>query len=155
MQSVNCIKQVFNSLESAVNGDNYSMELMAISSSLMGVNLAYSSTCLPHRIQYVLGPYTNTRHSEGIICLYNGWLLQIKSYPEFAELSSELGFSATEFVNEINVLKVSLNINYTLHDFGVNDEMIDEMTVKVCGNLGFDPCYQNIETIRQILKNSL
>jgi alcohol dehydrogenase class IV len=155
MQSVNCISQIFNSLESAVNGDSSSMELIAISSSLMGINLAYSSTCLPHRMQYILGPFTNTRHSEGIIYLYKGWLPQIKSHPEFEKLANSLGFSSDQLVDKINELKNNLNINYSLNDIGVNEKMIDDMTEKVSGKLEFDPCYKNIETIREIFKNSL
>jgi alcohol dehydrogenase class IV len=155
MQSVNCILQIFSSLERAISGDNSSMELIAISSAMMGVNLAYSSTCLPHRMQYILGPYTNTRHSEGIICLYRGWLSQIRSRAEFVELSNTLGFSSDQFVNRINLLKNNLNINYSLKDFGVNEKMIEDMTVKVSGNLSYDPCFENIGTIRNIFKNSL
>ena len=130
MQSVNCISQIFNSLERAVNGDSFSMELIAISSSLMGINLAYSSTCLPHRMQYILGPFTNTRHSEGIIYLYKGWLPQIKSYTEFEKLANTLGFSSDQLVDKINELKNNLNINYSLSDIGVNEKMIDDMSWK-------------------------
>lgn len=39
-----------------------------------GACLATSSTCLPHRIQYVIGPATDTSHVEGIWYLSPGWL---------------------------------------------------------------------------------
>ena len=76
------------------------MESIAISSSMMGVNLAYSTTCLPHRMQYILGPYTNSRHAEGIISLYKGWIRQITPFNEFQELASALGLTSIQLAKK-------------------------------------------------------
>ena len=88
VQSINCIQNIFGLLKDAVEGDIEAMERIAISSCMMGVNLSYSSTCLPHRLQYALGPYTNSSHAQGLIMLYNGWLPIIKKQQIFVELSS-------------------------------------------------------------------
>ena len=155
MRSVSCISQIFSSLENAVDGDEISMESIAISSSMMGVNLAYSTTCLPHRMQYILGPYTNSRHAEGIISLYKGWIRQITPFNEFQELASALGLTSIQLAKKINSLKDNLKINYSLKDFNVDEKLINLMTQKVSGTLDLDPCYKSKDTIKEIFYNSL
>jgi alcohol dehydrogenase class IV len=41
---------------------------------LMGINLATSTTCLPHRLQYPIGALTGTRHAQGVAALLLPWL---------------------------------------------------------------------------------
>ena len=133
------------------------MEKIAISSALMGINLAYSSTCLPHRIQYIIGPLTKTSHAQGLIALYKGWLthlFEINSL-ELNNLASDLGMSTTQFLDQIQSLKKELNIDYTLSDLGVEKDQIKEISESVTGNVSADPSYKDINTIQNILINSL
>jgi alcohol dehydrogenase class IV len=46
----------------------------AYAALLMGINLAASTTCLPHRLQYPLGARTGCGHAEGVAALMPAWL---------------------------------------------------------------------------------
>lgn len=49
-------------------------ESAAYAALLMGFNLANSTTCLPHRFQYAIGPHTNTAHAVGVAAVLPAWL---------------------------------------------------------------------------------
>jgi alcohol dehydrogenase class IV len=158
IQSVNCIQNIFKFLATTCKeNDIQAMEKIAISSALMGINLAYSSTCLPHRIQYVIGPLTKTSHAQGLIALYKGWLNHLYeiNLPELNNLASDLGMSTKEFLSEIKYLKKELNIDYTILDLGVKKSQIEEVALGVTGNVSADPSYKDLNTIQNILINSL
>lgn len=155
IQSVGCIQNIFAHLIPACKTNNLAnMEKIAISSALMGINLAYSSTCLPHRIQYVLGPMTGTSHAMGLIALYKGWLgyLMKEDNKELNELAIDLGMDKFEFCEKIDLLKQELFISYSLADLGIKEEQIQEIAGNVTGALDADPSYRNIDTIIEILK---
>lgn len=157
-QSVSCILNIFKYLIPACKeNDINAMEKIAISSALMGINLAYSSTCLPHRIQYVIGPLTGTSHAQGLIALYKGWLKHLCkiNLPELNNLASDLGMTITEFLDQIQNLKKQLNIEYTISDLGVLKNQIEEISTGVTGNISADPSYKDLNTIQYILINSL
>ncbi len=42
----------------------------ALAATLMGANLARSTTCLPHRLQYPVGARTGTAHAAGVAALF-------------------------------------------------------------------------------------
>jgi len=158
IQSISCIKNIFKFLVPACkNNDIHSMEKIALSSALMGINLAYSSTCLPHRIQYSIGPLTQTSHAQGLIALYKGWLkylLEIK-LSELDQLSNDLSMTSIEFVEKIQTLKKVLDIDYSLTDLGVKLEQVADISKSVSGNVLADPSYLNTETLIKILKYSM
>lgn len=156
-QSVAAIKSVFNYLPDAVNGDVKALKNVAIASSMMGINLAYSSTCLPHRIQYVIGPLTNTSHAQGLIALYKGWIKLIsedKSKSGLNDLEYDLGDNYN-LVDKIYQLKGNLNINYSISTLGVKESQIDYIVKNTSGSVQNDPIYKNNETIIKILKESI
>jgi alcohol dehydrogenase class IV len=47
---------------------------------LMGMNLAMSTTCLPHRLQYPVGALTGTRHAAGVAAILPAWLRRTERY---------------------------------------------------------------------------
>tara|TARA_B110000037_G_C17108124_1_gene500733 strand:- start:1596 stop:2687 length:1092 start_codon:yes stop_codon:yes gene_type:complete len=156
-QSVAAIKTVFTFLPNAVDGDLNALKNMAIASSMMGVNLAYSSTCLPHRIQYIIGPLTNTSHAQGLIALYKGWMKLIaenKSKSGLNNLEYDLG-GGVNLVDKIHKLKEDLNINYSISTLGVNESQIEHIAEKTTGSVQNDPIYKSNETIIKILKESI
>ena len=156
-QSVAAIKTVFTFLPNAVDGDLNALKNMAIASSMMGVNLAYSSTCLPHRIQYIIGPLTNTSHAQGLIALYKGWIKLIaenKSKSGLNNLEYDLG-RGVNLVDKIHKLKEDLNINYSISTLGVNESQIEHIAEKTNGSVQNDPIYKSNETIIKILKESI
>lgn len=157
-QSISCIHNIFDHLEqSCKQGSLYDMEKIAISSALMGINLAYSSTCLPHRIQYVIGPLTGTSHAAGLIAIYKGWIQHlIQSETEaFEQLSKDLGMEKLQLADKIKSLKASLNIDYSLTDLGVKPDQIEEIAHSVSGSVQSDPSYKDVNSIIQILKFSI
>ncbi len=155
-QSIAAIKTIIKCLPTAVKGSTNSLRSMAIASSLMGINLAYSSTCLPHRIQYIIGPMTDTSHAQGLIALYKGWLHLIgedKKKSGLTELENDLSLN-NDFIDIVTNLKEELCINYTLSTLGVDPHSLDIISSKVSGSVENDPCYKNINTIEYILENS-
>ena len=157
MQSVSCIQTIFQNLIPACEDqDIKAMEKVAISSALMGINLAFSSTCLPHRIQYVIGPHTGTSHAQGLIALYRGWLwhLQELNMPEWSCLADDLNTSPQKFLQKVHNLKTRLDIDYTLSDLGVSYEELGNIASKVTGTLNLDPSYKDKSSIINILEKS-
>jgi alcohol dehydrogenase class IV len=158
IQSINCINTIFRHLEPACKENSLEdMEKVAIASTLMGINLAFSSTCLPHRIQYVIGPLTGTSHAKGLIALYRGWLNHSISLnlPEWSELMNDLEMSIDTFLNKIQSLKKELGIDYSILDLGITIDQIEEIAKNVTGNMGLDPSYKNTGSIINILKKSI
>jgi alcohol dehydrogenase class IV len=155
-QSVAAINVILQHLYDATQGSTHALGKVALAAALMGQNLALSSTCLPHRIQYSLGPKTRTSHAKGLIALYKGWLYEIESTEVFNNLSSDLGYQNTfQFITAINDLKTKLHINYTLSDFGVTETELGIISDDVTGNLQNDPCYESKQTILNILYKSI
>lgn len=157
-QSISCIKNIFDYLLPACNSNSlFAMEKIAISSALMGINLAYSSTCLPHRIQYVIGPLTGTSHAEGLIALYKGWIKNLveNNIEAFNNLAKDLGLDKNQLYNKIEALKEELDIEYSISDLGIAENQIQEIAEAVTGNVQADPSYRNLNTIVDVLKYSL
>lgn len=154
-QSVAAIHIVLAHLTPAVAKQRASVEQMAMAACLMGINLAMSTTCLPHRIQYAIGPMTKTSHAQGLIMLYRGWLPVISLNSSFENLCWDLGITSETLISKINNLKTQNKIDYRLGDFGMSEKDVDNISKQVTGNLANDPSYQSIETIKKIILDSL
>lgn len=159
-QSIGAIKTVFDELESAVTKkDEKSIIKMGIASMMMGVNLAYSSTCLPHRIQYIIGPMTGTSHAQGLLMLYTGWFKliheQLDECGEIQDLLRDLKMSFEELEEKIFSLRRRLDIEYCLLDFGINQKNIVSIANLVGGNLANDPFYKDVNSIKRLLERAL
>lgn len=154
-QSVAAIQVVFGNLFDAYNGRRESLEKVAIAATLMGRNLALSTTCLPHRIQYAVGPVTNTSHAVGLIMLYRGWLPIISKTVEFQKLSADLNMTTNQLVDKVENLKKDMNVDYRLSEYDVTNSDTELIAEKVTGNVKNDPAYQSIETIKLIIQNSI
>jgi alcohol dehydrogenase class IV len=159
-QSIAAINIIFDELENAVNTkDDKSIVKMGIASMMMGLNLAYSSTCLPHRIQYVIGPITQTSHAQGLLMLYKGWFKLINTkldhQSEIQNLLNDLKMSFVELEEKIFLLRRRLNIDYGLSDFGIHEKDIDHIAKLVRGNLANDPFYTDLDSVKFLLKESL
>ena len=50
----------------------------AYAAMCMGINLANSTTCLPHRLQYPVGARTGTAHAQGVAALLPAWLARTR-----------------------------------------------------------------------------
>jgi len=159
-QSISAINVVFDELENAVNNnDDKAIIKMGIASMMMGINLAYSSTCLPHRIQYIIGPMTNTSHAQGLLMLYRGWFkligTQLNERIEIQNMLNDLNMSFIKFEEKIFSLRRRLNIDYGLLDFNIKDSDINKIANSVNGNLTNDPFYKDLDSIKFLLKEAL
>lgn len=154
-QSVRAIETVLRCLPGACRKEVGDMEQMAIAAAMMGINLAMSTTCLPHRIQYALGPYTHTSHAWGLIVLYKGWLQHIAQTDAFRRLEEDLGMVGGGLKSGIANLKSELDIDHSLSQKGLKENDLKTIAAGVTGNLANDPCFRSAETIFTILKYSL
>jgi alcohol dehydrogenase class IV len=132
-------------------------EKMSKSSLWMGYNLANSSTCLPHRIQYTLSTYTNLEHAECLAVIYPTWLKLIHmEYPtELEDLIEIFSMGKSRDVDYMVDWIGRLHIRTNLSDQGIGRAQLSEISRLVNGNLKLDPVYKGRETIEKILIGSL
>jgi alcohol dehydrogenase class IV len=164
--SVEAIKRVLKyllRLKTNLN-DTEARKELSFASLLMGINLANSSTCLPHRLQYPVGALTNTSHPRGLAALYLAWLEYSKVYnkEKFVLLAKKLSYQAekdemlmdlfqgdvTNFINEIG-------LNIKLSTLGIDSSKIPLLKSKVIGSLSNDPVGKVENIIDKIYSDSL
>ena len=105
-------------------------EKICYSSMMMGLNLAISSTCLPHRLQYPIGASTDSSHGEGLAILYDAWLDhllevspdKISECADWLESKSRLKNKAAYFVSAIKEFKRNIDVNPTVNSLGIDLE---------------------------------
>lgn len=120
-------------------------EKMSFASMIMGINLGNASTCLPHRLQYPIGAYTDSSHGAGLAALYTAWIkCEYKHMPDYVERILQLltgsnirGESAcietmTRFID-------TLGLPVSLQELGIDREQLTAMADEVSGNLKNDP----------------
>jgi alcohol dehydrogenase class IV len=165
--SVKSLQTIFDNMESAVlynesavvKNENATKN-MAFAAMFMGFNLAFSSTCMPHRIQYVIGPATGTSHAEGLTALYRGWLKHITmndgaGHGAFSDLACELSLTPLELKTKIDALKKNTGIDYGLSDFGIKERDLAGIVDGTSGNLSVDPYYHDKSSLEAVVRLSL
>jgi len=149
--SANAIKSVVKYLPIALNdlNDLEARTQLSFNSMIMGYNLANSSTCLPHRLQYPLGTITKTAHALGLAVLYPNWLKITNSFSRnkftnvanwFAEgLSLPGNNSNNDIIDLFNIFfdKIKLTSSSDLFSFSKKDRY--KMASLVTGKLDLDP----------------
>ncbi len=137
---------------------------MAFASTLAGINLALSSTCLPHRLQYPLGALTDTPHAEGLAALYPSWLASTLPYAtaDLAECARWIGGTASSdreladwFVEQVGALIGSIGMLRRLSDFGIDEATAEKLVSQVSGALDNDPGDASPEALRRIYLQSV
>lgn len=118
---------------------------MMYGSMLMGFNLANSSTCLPHRLQYPIGVKTSTSHGAGLMALFDSWL---ESTYEFSQdkfdriagaLQGKPSASKEEFMSVYHEFTHSIGVDLCLTDFSLTRQDISYLAQRVTGSLANDP----------------
>jgi alcohol dehydrogenase class IV len=133
---------------------------LSYASAMMGINLANSSTCLPHRMQYAFGALTDSSHPEGLAAIYPEWFAvvaqaipgRVKALLEvlFAKHPMRLEWIARPAEAMREVLRV-LGLARSLADLGVDtEEKLEWCIDHVRGTLDVDPAWQGPETVRSI-----
>lgn len=154
MHSLQAVRGVCHALPVYINSpeDASSRAEMAYHSMMMGYNLANSSTCLPHRMQYPLGVLTDTPHALGLAALTPAWVESaFDTVPErFLDVFSSMahGLTAPSPRDKKGCLKMlegfleSLDLSVSLSDLGVTLENCRTMADQVSGALANDPSWQ-------------
>ena len=121
-----------------------------------GVCLANSGTCLPHRIQYVLGPATGTNHVEGIWMLSPAWVERVvTAVPERAQevaclLDGEKWGQAT-LAGLVHAIHARTGHGVRREYFRCTRAQAMTLARRVSGDLSADPAYVDLSTIEQLL----
>ncbi|MBP2628756.1 MAG: alcohol dehydrogenase [Firmicutes bacterium] len=114
-------------------------------SMLMGFNLANSTTCLPHRLQYPVGVKTNTSHGLGLMALFGSWLEHTYEFSseKFDRIAAALSGRSTankaEFMTVYEEFKQSIDLDYCLTDLSLARQDIGYLADHVSGSLANDP----------------
>ncbi len=151
--SVKCIKDLLK-----INYKNIdhikNQKIISINSFKMGINLAKSTTCLPHRIQYSLSKHTNMTHAQSIIALYKGWLEIVSKTEKFKQLEKKVTLNKN-LKDQIKKLKKNLYLKHNLKKLKLDKKKINLITKNTKGTLSLDPCFQSKQTIKKIIELSL
>ena len=141
-------------------------ERTAYAALLMGLNLAASTTCLPHRLQYPLGARTGCGHAEGVAALMPAWLARtaavapdrLATIARSAGLATEDDASrvaAERLTDRVGQLLDRIGIRRTLRDFGVGPDDVDRLVAAVEGTLTNDPGPTSPADLRDLYVASL
>lgn len=124
-----------------VGSDRDARRELSFACLLMGYNLANSSTCLPHRLQYPIGALTDTSHPAGLAALYPAWCENTYSAAPavFDYLGVVLGGRAADVPELMTQFLDALDIRYSLKQLGVREDDLEKLAGAVSGNLGTDP----------------
>ena len=131
---------------------------LLVGSCIAGINLANSSTCLPHRLQYCIGSITNTAHVDGVALLYPAWLKNLARHEcqALLEINEFLrGYDNLNSSNPIIEFQRRMNVVKTPEQLGLSYEMKDKLVSLASGTLELDPGYNGLETVNFIFEETL
>jgi alcohol dehydrogenase class IV len=131
-------------------GDAVARSEAAYAAMLMGINLALSTTCLPHRLQYPVGALTGTAHARGVAALFPAWLARtLEIAPDrLARLAVAAGLSderdaperaAGALVTAVEGHLAGTGMRAGLGSLGVTADDIPALVAAVEGTLTNDP----------------
>jgi len=145
-------------------GDMEARAAASYAALLMGINLANSTTCLPHRMQYPLGALTGTEHAVGVAALTRPWLERALQFaPErLAELAPAVGHggedttsAARSVARAVVSLLEELGLDVRLRDLGVQDSDLAQLAAAVEGAVENDPGPTDTDALRRLYQASL
>ena len=161
--SLSAISTVVRQLPKALNNrkDLGARVSLSYSSMMMGSNLANSSTCLPHRMQYPIGTLTNTEHALGVASLYPAWVDETYEdsalkFDQIAECIADQRLDSNKDIRtQIERFMSDIGLVVRLSDLGVDRSMCSTMSGMVSGNLGLDPWWNNQRDTKSIYLKAL
>lgn len=138
----------------------------AAAATLMGVNLARSTTCLPHRLQYPVGARTGTAHAAGVAALFPAWLDRTVTHAPaalagLARAAGLVGADATDAAGaEALVARLLEHLDATgmrrgLRDLGIGPDDLDGLVGAVEGSVTNDPGPTTPRDLRDLYAASL
>ncbi|MCI0346532.1 MAG: iron-containing alcohol dehydrogenase, partial [Chloroflexi bacterium] len=138
----------------------------AYAALLMGMNLATSTTCLPHRLQYPVGARTGTSHAQGVAALFPAWLERTSGVaPErLAGLALAAGLAppdartetaARALVDAVLGWLQGSGLPHRLGALGIRENDVDGLVEAVEGAVANDPGPVAPEDLRALYRASL
>jgi alcohol dehydrogenase class IV len=149
LNSENIIRFILNNKRELFIGERSKETItkLAYFSSLAGINLASSSTCLPHRIQYVVAQYCHLSHARSLMLIYPTWLKIVTtqlSDTKILEDKLEIKCLFDEIKEIFDMISIEENLSVILRDVAIED-----LLQSISGNLGDDPVYTQ-EVLKEI-----
>jgi alcohol dehydrogenase class IV len=145
-------------------GDVSARRTLALHAWLMGYNLAHSSTCLPHRMQYPVGAATDSSHQAGLAAIYPAWLkrmagtggsrLSVIGDSLGAALGMPPGGTVSAHVAMTRYLE-RLGLRIGLGDLGLSAEDVEGLSQAVTGRIDLDPLSPDRNLIADIYRESI
>lgn len=135
-------------------------EKMSFASMIMGINLGNASTCLPHRMQYPIGAYTDTSHGQGLAALFPAWMGYEYEYScdkmkRVMELLTGMNCqNSGDMVEIMSKFIDDLGLPVSLHEIGIAESLITRMTSEVTGSIQNDPAAQDEDIIEKIYRTA-
>lgn len=136
-------------------------------SFLMGYNLANSSTCLPHRMQYAVASIATASHQRDLAALYPAWLSALEgrrverlsrslSDVRKALSTAGIGVSAEASASEtFSLFLQRIGLHTQLSALGLSLEDLPTLTARTTGNTGLDPLQPSPSVISGIFLHAL
>lgn len=138
----------------------------ALGAILMGANLACSSTCLPHRLQYPVGARTGTAHAQGVAALMPAWLARTTDAAPgaLARLARAAGIASMDDDDASAAAALAARVvehlratgmDRRLSDLGIRREDVDDLVAAVEGSVANDPGPSGLVDLRDLYLASL
>ena len=126
------------------------LKILCHLSYISGLNLKLSSTCSPHRIQYVSSPKNNLNHSTGLFDIYYRWFPKVENYLENLAEHNQFSYYIKENVEEI---KRFINYFELTNPIFYSEAEIKDMVANIDENrLKNDPVTNTLTEIMDLLK---
>jgi alcohol dehydrogenase class IV len=130
---------------------------------LMGINLANSTTCLPHRMQYPLGSVARSEHATGVAAMTPAWLQRVQRYaperlaafaPAIGEPSSDVEAAAAAVAKRILAFMEHIRLQPRLRDLGIGPDDLPRLAGMVEGTLDNDPGPTDPDALLRLYRES-
>jgi alcohol dehydrogenase class IV len=146
-------------------GDLAARAAASYAALLMGMNLANSTTCLPHRMQYPLGAIARSEHAVGVAALTPAWLKRVLHHaperlavlaPAIGETAAPDAGSAAALVAErITEFMARIELQPRLRDLGIARGDVPRLAAMVEGTLENDPGPTDVDALTRLYEESL
>jgi alcohol dehydrogenase class IV len=163
--SVEALRQLLDGVPRSLDQpeDLHARSAASYGAMLMGINLANSTTCLPHRMQYPVGALTGTGHAQGVAALTPAWLERTLEHAPagLAGLAPAIGRQTGAGIEEASALVQAilafmdrLGLKPRLRDLGVERRDLARLAAMVEGSVENDPGPSDPADILQLYEAS-
>ena len=128
---------------------------LQMGSTLSGICLANSTTCLPHRLQYAIGSTQDIRHADGVALFFVPWLIELqdKDNHRLKELDSIVSQMQSNSSPRASIIKLIEDIGMarSRSDLKIENISVEDIIKRTIGDLSADPAYEGDVTIQNIV----